>query len=45
MMDPNSPNHCINYEVLFGEQGIKLIPVDLQETKKSISGALKVLAK
>jgi len=45
MMDPNSSKHCINYHVLFSKQGIALTQADVEETKKSTSRALKVLAK
>ena len=44
-MDPNSAKHCINYQVLFGLQGITLTPAEVQETKISISRALQVAAK
>ena len=45
MMNPNSAKHCINYLVLFAEQGIELSPADVQETKISASRALQVAFK
>ena len=44
-MNPKSRKHCINYEVVFKEQGIKLTPADVEETKQSTSRALQVLLK
>jgi hypothetical protein len=44
-MDPKYSKHCINYEVVFAEQGIQLTHAEVEETKISISRALQVLAK
>ena len=41
-MDPTSSKHRLNYQVLFGEQGVQLTPADVEKTKISTQKALKV---
>lgn len=42
LMDPTSSKHRLNYQVLFGEQGVQLTPADVEKTKISTQKALKV---
>ena len=44
LLDPRS-KHCVNFQVLFEAQGIKLEPADVEETLISTSRALQVPAK
>ena len=44
-MDPTSKRHRINYQVVFGEQGIELTMTEVAETQISTSKALQVLLK
>jgi hypothetical protein len=32
-MNPKSQKHCINYLIVFAEQGIQLTPAEIEETK------------